>query len=129
MAAGSTGHSNPYRFQPLRISRHAAETIESWTDALLTDEISLAALPPSLHRLYQVGVADGREQRDHDVRVAQLEADRLWLVAFGDRERREYLLDRLDRIAAMTDPDAELDVVFESYCESLVDVRRGVTPC
>lgn len=118
--------STPDRFAPLRISDRAESTIQGWVEALIADDISLAALPPSLHRLYQLGVADGRSQRDDDVRVAQLEADRLWLLAFGDKDRREYLLERLDRIATMADPDVELDDVFQRYCASLTDVRQEV---
>lgn len=68
----------------------------------------------------------GWHARDREVAALQLDADRLWLISFGDQKGRDFLLNRLDRIAAMSDPDAELDEVFAAYCESLRNVRQEV---
>lgn len=123
-------HSSADRFAPLRISDRAESTIQGWIDRLARDEISLAALPSSLHRLYQLGVSDGRAQREDDVRRAELEADRLWLAAFTERDRREYLLGRLDRAAEIMSNvariDTALDEAWSLYVTSLANVRQEV---
>ena len=115
---------------PLHISPAASRTIDGWVTRLASGTLSLAALPASLFALYELGVTDGRVQREGEVRVAKLEADRLWLRCFGDADRRDYLLDRLDRAAALANrPDVDdiLDEAWRIYCESLSDVRSEVS--
>lgn len=118
-----------HRFTPRRISDTAARTIESWVNALATDQLSLAALPGPLHSLYNLGVMDGREQARSEVHAAQLDADRLWLIAFGEKERRDYLLDRLDAAAELAnrpDVDDVLDEAWRIYLTNLDNIREPV---
>lgn len=117
-------------FGPLCISHTASETISEWVARLAAGTLSLAALPHSLFALYELGVLDGRRQMQPEVRAAKLEADRLWLRCFGDADRREYLLGRLDRAAALAnrpDVDDVLDEAWRIYCASLSDVRAEVS--
>lgn len=91
--------------------------------------LSLAALPAPLFALYELGVNDGRQQREYEIRAAKLEADRLWLRCFGEADRRDYLLNRLDQAAALAnrpDVDDVLDEAWRLYCASLNDVRSEV---
>lgn len=128
VAAGSALQDIDY-FAPLRISASASRTIDGWVSRLATGTLSLAALPGALFSLYELGVYDGRQQREPDLRAAKLEADRLWLQQFGEPERREYLLDRLDRAAQLANrPDVGdvLDEAWRVYCESLTSVRSEV---
>lgn len=117
-------------FRRLRISRRASETIDRWTDALVAGRLSLAALPLALFRLYQAGVADGRAQREPELAQARHEADRLWLLCFGEEERREYLLARLDEAARIAADEGgiegHLERAFALYCRSLDNVRGEV---
>lgn len=117
-------------FTPRKISEAAGRTINQWVDELCADTMSLVALPASLFALYQLGVRDGRMQREPEVRAAKLEADRLWLISFGEKERKAYLLDRLDRAAELAnrpDVDDVLDEAWRLYCASLGDVRAAVS--
>lgn len=117
-------------FVPLHISRVASDTITGWVDRLASGTLSLTALPASLFALYELGVTDGRQQMEPEVRAAKLEADRLWLRCFGEAERRDYLLDRLDRAASLAnrpDVDDVLDEAWRIYCASLNDVRSEVS--
>ncbi|MBD8013178.1 hypothetical protein H9633_12870 [Microbacterium sp. Re1] len=75
-------------------------------------------------------MTDGRQQMEPEVRAAKLDADRLWLRSFGEADRREYLLDRLDRAATLAnrpDVDDVLDEAWRVYCASLNDVRSEVS--
>ncbi|MFE7067392.1 hypothetical protein [Microbacterium sp. NPDC057658] len=120
---------NADRFTPRRISEKASQTIDAWVTALALDEISLAALPAPLFSLYNLGVLDGRAQLQDDLRAARLEADRLWLRAFGDQERQEYLLARLDDAASLAnrpDVDDVLDEAWRIYLSNLDTIREPV---
>lgn len=117
------------RFTPRRISDAASRTIDAWVDALRTDQLSLAALPGPLYSLYNLGVMDGLEQARGEVRAAQLDADRLWLVAFGEKDRRDYLLERLDSAAELAnrpDVDDVLDEAWRIYLTNLDNIREPV---
>lgn len=117
-------------FEPLRVSEVASATITRWTERLASGSLSLSALPASLFGLYELGVQDGRQQMEPELRAAKLEADRLWLRCFGEADRREYLLDRLDHAAALAnrpDVDDVLDEAWRIYCASLSDVRSAVS--
>lgn len=130
LAGGSICSDSTAYFGHLRISRTASETISGWVDRLASGTLSLAALPHSLFALYELGVTDGRQQMEPEVRAAKLEADRLWLRSFGEADRRDYLLDRLDRAAALAnrpDVDDVLDEAWRIYCASLNDVRAEVS--
>lgn len=90
-----------------------------------TPEISTADANDLIVRAYKAGY----HARDAEVAALHRECSRLWLAAFGDRERREYLLDRLDRAAELADRDDVDDVLDETwriYCESLIKVREPV---
>lgn len=124
-----TTDSNSNYFSPLKISETATRIIDSWAWMLSAGEISLAALPAPLFSLYNLGVLDGRGQRDKELHAAKLDADRLWLISFGDKDRTEYLLSRLDRAAELADrPDVDdvLDEAWRIYCASLDNVRSAV---
>lgn len=130
LAGGSIYTDSSAYFGHLRISRTASETITGWVDRLASGTLSLAALPAPLFALYELGVTDGRQQMEPDVRAAKLDADRLWLRCFGEADRREYLLDRLDRAATLAnrpDVDDVLDEAWRIYCASLNDVRSEVS--
>lgn len=117
------------RFTRRQISDKAAQTIDAWVAALALDELSLAALPAPLFSLYNLGVLDGRAQLQDDLRAARLEADRLWLRAFGDQERQEYLLARLDDAASLAnrpDIDDVLDEAWRIYVANLDTLRAPV---
>lgn len=129
LAGGSIYPDSTAYFGHLRISHTASETIRGWVDRLAAGTLSLSALPASLFALYELGVLDGRHQMQPEVRAAKLEADRLWLRCFGEADRREYLLGRLDQAAALAnrpDVDDVLDETWRVYCESLGDVRSEV---
>jgi hypothetical protein len=129
VAAGFVSNDTEY-LAPLRVSTAASRTIDAWVSLLASGTLSLAALPLPLFSLYELGVSDGRQQREPEVRAAKLEADRLWLQCFGESERREYLLSRLDRAAQLAnrpDVDNVLDEAWRIYCASLNDVRSEVT--
>ncbi|WP_288873042.1 hypothetical protein [uncultured Microbacterium sp.] len=130
MAAGSAFHFTPDRFTVRRISEKASTTINAWVTALANDELSLAALPAPLFSLYNLGVMDGRGQMQGELRTARLDADRLWLRAFGDEERKDYLLQRLNVAAVLADrPDVDdvLDEAWHIYVSSLDAIRKPVT--
>lgn len=117
------------RFTPRQISDAASRTIDAWVNALATDQLSLAALPGPLYSLYNLGVMDGLEQARGEVRAAQIDADRLWLIAFGEKDRREYLLERLDAAAELAnrpDVDDVLDETWRIYLTNLENIREPV---
>ena len=117
------------RFTPRRISDKAAQTIDAWVTAIASDELSLAALPAPLFSLYNLGVLDGRAQLQDDLRAARHEADRLWLRAFGDEERQDHLLARLDDAASLAnrpDVDDVLDEAWRIYLANLDTIREPV---
>lgn len=124
-----SSHCSPERFTPRRISSKAAATIDQWVALLATDDMSLAALPLPLFSLYNLGVMDGIAQREHEVRAAKLDADRLWLRAFGEPGRQEYLLERLDHAADLAnrpDVDDVLDEAWRMFLASLDHVREPI---
>lgn len=130
LAGGLISSETTEYLAPLRVSAAASQTIDGWVSRLASGTLSLAALPLPLFSLYELGVSDGREQREPELRAAKLEADRLWLQCFGESERREYLLNRLDRAAQLAnrpDVDDVLDEAWRLYCASLNDVRSEVT--
>lgn len=122
-------HSTPDRFESRRISDVASSTIDAWVTQLALDEMSLAALPAPLFSLYNLGVLDGRAQSEHEIRAAKLDADRLWLRSFGDQDRQQYLLERLNRAAELADhPDVDdvLDEAWRIYLASLDNIREPI---
>lgn len=129
VAAGFVSNDTDY-LAPLRVSEAASQTITDWVSRLASGTLSLAALPLPLFSLYELGVNDGRQQREPEVRAAKLEADRLWLRSFAPKDRQEFLLARLDRAAQLAnrpDVDNVLDEAWRIYCDSLNDVRSEVT--
>lgn len=129
VAAGFVSNDTDY-LAPLRVSETASQTIDGWVTRLAAGTLSLAALPLPLFSLYELGVQDGRQQREPELRAAKLESDRLWLQCFGNAERREYLLSRLDRAAQLAnrpDVDDVLDEAWRIYCDSLNNVRSEVS--
>lgn len=113
----------------IRISETAARQIESWVWALADGSLRLWQLPDAIVSLYNLGVLDGRSQREQEVRAAKLDADRLWLRAFGDETRRQYLLDRLDQAAELAnrpDVDDVLDEAWQTYLASLDNIREPI---
>lgn len=120
---------DPDRFEPRKISNAASTTIDHWVSLLSNDQLSLTALPAPLFSLYSLGVLDGRQQRAGEVQAAKLEADRLWLLAFGDDDRKQYLLDRLDQAADLSnrpDVDDVLDETWRIFLASLDTIREPV---
>lgn len=106
----------------------APAQIEELAWGLVTDSVKLADLPPALFTFWTVAYESGRQSRDPDVQHAQHEADRLWLISFGDQKRRDYLLERLDRCAALVGDDAEnaLTEAWRLYINSLASVREPI---
>lgn len=112
-----------------RISPEASRALDGWAWGIADGSIRLWQLPDAVNTLYQVGVVHGRASRDDEVRSLRLEADRLWLCSFGDKERLDYLLARLDRAAELADrPDVDdvLDEAWRIYLASLENIRQPV---
>lgn len=71
--------------------------------------------------------------RDLQAENARLrhEGNRLWLLAFSPAERREMLLERLDRAhAAMADwatVDDALDAAWQAFLDGLDDLRPPIS--
>ncbi|WP_186307493.1 hypothetical protein [Microbacterium sp. 1.5R] len=124
-------HLSVDRFTPRRISSAASAVIDGWITLLTADQLSLAALPPSLFSLYNLGVSHGRLEMSEEVRAAKLDADRLWLRAFGEEDRKAYLLSRLNDAADLAnqpDVDDVLDEAWRVYLASLENVRHPIRP-
>lgn len=89
----------------------------------------LHQLPDALVTLFNVAYEQGRTSREDEVRAAKLDADRLWLRCFGDRDRQEYLLSRLDQAADLAnrpDVDDVLDEAWRIYVASLDTIREPI---
>ncbi len=59
----------------------------------------------------------------------KLDADRLWLVSFGAKDRQQYLLDRLEQAADLAnrpDVDDVLDETWRIYLASLDNLREPI---
>lgn len=112
------------------ITAAAARTIDSWAWALADGTMLLYQLPDAINTLYNVAYEQGRASRDHEVQTARLDADRLWLRCFGDKDRTGYLLDRLDQAADLAnrpDVDDVLDEAWRIYLASLDNIREPIT--
>lgn len=113
-----------------RITPDAARTIDGWAWGLSDGTVRLWQLPDALCTFYAVAYADGRASMADEVNQARHEADRLWLLALPEDDRRAYLLDRLDRAADLANrPDVDdiLDETWRIYCASLDNIREPVT--
>ncbi|KJL35463.1 hypothetical protein RS86_00459 [Microbacterium azadirachtae] len=113
-----------------RISSTAARTLDRWAWGIADGSIRLWQLPDAVNTLYRIGIEHGRSSRDEEVRLLRLDADRLWLCSFGDKERLDYLLARLDRAAELADrPDVDdvLDEAWRIYLASLDNIRQPIT--
>lgn len=91
---------------------------------------SLATLNALEFELWNVAYCAGAASRDYEVQALQREADRLWLAAFAPKDRRDYLLQRLDAAFVAADAEADLhnllEVAWAKYLESLNNVREAV---
>ncbi|WP_344819390.1 hypothetical protein [Microbacterium soli] len=91
--------------------------------------IHLVEIPDALFTFWTVAYEQGRSSRDEDVHRLRVEADRLWLLAMPQTERRDYLLDRLDeaaRLANRPDVDDVLDEAWHIYLNSLDNIRQPI---
>lgn len=106
----------------------ASAQIEELAWGLVVDSVKLVDLPSALFTFWNVAFEAGRQSREDDVRCAQHEADRLWLISFGDQKRRDYLLERLDQCAALVGDEAEnaLTEAWRLYVNSLANVREPI---
>lgn len=96
---------------------------------LMSGDVGFEHLTPALLAWWTVAFEAGRASLVPELRQSQHEADRLWLLAFGEVDRREYLLDRLDRavqLAERPDVDDVLDEAWRIYCASLDRVRSPI---
>lgn len=119
----------------LTISDIAHKQLITWLEQVERGELERYQLPAALQAWFEhafaAGVERGRRSRDHEVRMLKHEADRLWLQSFAPRKRRQYLLDRLDKIGALiaahpTQTDEFIDTVLSAYCVSLDNIREPV---
>lgn len=119
----------------LTISDIAHKQLITWLEQVERGELERYQLPAALQAWFEhafaAGVERGRRSRDHEVRMLKHEADRLWLQTFSPEDRREYLLDRLDKIGALvaahpTQPDDFLNEVITHYFTTLDNVREPV---
>lgn len=111
------------------ISRAAALAIDTWAWGLADGSLRLWQLPDAINTLWQIAFEQGRHSRDAEVDRLTLDANRLWLRAFGDSERQQYLLDRLDRAADLAnrpDVDDVLDEAWRIYLAGLDDIREPI---
>lgn len=63
------------------------------------------------------------------MQLLKLDADRLWLRAFVDNDRQQYLLERLDQAADLAnrpDVDDVLDEAWQIYLASLDNIREPI---
>ena len=110
----------------LTISRNASAAIDSWAWGLADGSLHLAQLPGALFTFWNVAFASGRASRDHEVKALTAEANRLWLRCFGEKEREQFLLNRLDQAATLADrPDVDdvLDEAWRIYLAGLHNLR------
>lgn len=111
------------------ISRAAALAIDTWAWGLADGSLRLWQLPDAINTLWTVAFEQGRRSRDAEVARVRLDADRLWLRAFGDSDRQQYLLDRLDEaaeLASRPDVDDVLDEAWRIYLASLDNIREPI---
>ncbi|MGM1018003.1 MAG: hypothetical protein ACQEW8_10745 [Actinomycetota bacterium] len=112
-----------------RISSEASAAIEAWAWGIAGGSLRLQQLPEAIHTLYTVSFELGRASRDDEVRQLRLEGDRLWLRSFGEKERLDYLLSRLDRAAELADRadvDDVLDEAWGIYLAGLDNIRQPI---
>lgn len=113
-----------------QISRGASRTIDTWAWGLADGSLTLQQLPDALVTLYNIAYEQGRASREQEVLDAKHDADRLWLKCFGEKERQEYLLHRLDRaaeiIADTGNIEHHLDEAFRLYVASLDSIRKPI---
>lgn len=113
----------------IAISPKASRAIDTWAWGLVDGSIRLWQLPDAICTLYQIAFQDGRASRDDEVRKLTADADRLWLRAFGDDARKQYLLARLDDAADLANRpnvDDVLDEAWRLYVASLDSIREPV---
>ncbi|MBG9887050.1 hypothetical protein ABE10_11025 [Bacillus toyonensis] len=113
----------------IRITPEASVAIDSWAWGVVDGSMQLVELPAAVQTFYTVAYESGRRSRDDEIRALRVERDRYWLLAFGEKERRQFLLDRLDRAAELADrPDVDdvLDEAWQIYLASLDNLREPV---
>jgi hypothetical protein len=81
------------------ISAAASGYLEKWLDQLFLGELELWQVPLALQDWYQAGFNEGIAVQPDHARLAwiETEADRLYLAAFSPKDRREVILDRIDK--------------------------------
>lgn len=112
-----------------RITPEASSTIDAWAWGLADGSLTLQQLPDALVTLWTIAFEQGRASREQEVLDAKHDADRLWLRCFGDKDRQEYLLDRLDRAADLANRpgvDDVLDEAWRIYLASLDQIREPI---
>lgn len=113
----------------IAISAAAASAIDAWAWGLADGSLRLWQLPDAINTLWGVAYEQGRLSRDAEVQLLKLDADRLWLRAFVDSDRQQYLLDRLDQAADLAnrpDVDDVLDEAWQIYLASLDNIREPI---
>ncbi|AQY01608.1 hypothetical protein [Microbacterium foliorum] len=113
----------------IAISTQASVAIDTWAWGLADGSLRLWQLPDAINTLWGVAYEQGRRSRDAEVHLLKIDADRLWLRAFGDSDRQQYLLDRLDRAADLAnrpDVDDVLDEAWQIYLASLDNIREPI---
>ena len=106
----------------------------SGCEALMTERMGRAygsgPVPPAdplagPAQLYRRGFRDGLAVSAQKVRQAEWEASRLYILAFTQKDRQAFLLDRLDAALDATvrgDVDALLDRAWQNYLAGLDNV-------
>ena len=80
----------------LNVSEVAEKYLTGWLEAVMTGEIPLWRLPPSVAAFYHAGYAEGRTSRQQEISDLERELNRLHIIAFyPESERKQKLLDRL----------------------------------
>ncbi|WP_136044921.1 hypothetical protein [Microbacterium sp. K41] len=113
----------------IQISAEASRAIDAWAWALADGSLRLWQLPDAINTLWTLAFEEGRRSRDHEVHALQLDADRWWLRAFGDQDRKQYLLERLEKAADLAnrpDVDDVLDETWRIYLASLDNLREPI---
>ncbi|WP_341957484.1 hypothetical protein [Microbacterium sp. LWH13-1.2] len=111
------------------ISAQASIAIDAWAWGLADGSLRLWQLPDAINTLWGVAYEQGRRSRDTEVQLLKLDADRLWLRAFVDNDRQQYLLERLDQAADLAnrpDVDDVLDEAWQIYLASLDNIREPI---
>lgn len=113
----------------IRISTEASRAIDAWAWGLADGSLRLWQLPDAINTLWTVAFEQGRRSRDEEVDALKFDADRLWLVSFGAKDRQQYLLDRLEQAADLAnrpDVDDVLDETWRIYLASLDNLREPI---